>query len=440
MIVKKIKNILDDEHFGEILKGTSIVFILRIVSSIIAFFLTFIIVKQLGAEKSGYYFFIISFLMFLSSFASFGLFNAMLKEVSIHKNNNNYISNLMTRAIIIIAIGTFSTGLIIYIYNLISIKYGFVNDIINNYIYIIIFSLFPFTFLFLFSNYFQAVKKLILSMIMLNLGYQFIMLSCLTIYQITTTEDLLFIFDIAIILILILGFYILYFKHKSKILLTTDKTFFSLLSLSVPMMIAQIVSQINNFSGQLLLSIYTTPTEISLFSVSMRIAILMTFLIMAVNRVVAPKFAILYKESNLSKLEEVVMFSNRLLLFFSLPILIIIIIFGKEILGIFGPEFESAYYVLLIITVGQFIASISGTVVFLLQMTGSEKVIRNNIIISTSMSILVGIIIVPLYGILGAAIMTLISLSTVNLLSSYKAYKILGINPLKLFKIKGNIQ
>ncbi len=435
----KLINILNDKHFGEILRGTALVFIIRILASIITFLLTLIIVKQLGAEKSGAYFFIISFLMFLGAFSSFGLFNAVLKEVSINKENSQYTSNIMTKAIILIFIGSVMSSVMVYIYNYLSVQFNFVNPIINEYIFYIVLSLFPFTLTFLFSNYFQATKNLIISMIMLNFGYQSIMLLILTVYSISSTEELLRIFDISILIIVIIGFVIYFFRHKNSIKHTTDKTFQSLLFLSTPMMIAHIVSQLNNFSGQLLLSIYATPTDISLFAVSMRIAILMSFLIMAVNRIVAPKFAVLYKDGDIKKLEEVVLFSNKLLLFFSLPILIIIIVFGHEILNLFGSEFKNAYNVLVIVTSGQFIASLSGTVVFLLQMTGSEKVIRNNILISTLISLSFGLIIVPIYGVIGAAIMTFLSLVTVNLLSCYKAYKILGINPLKFFNIKGSI-
>lgn len=143
----------------------------------------------------------------------------------------------------------------------------------------------------------------------------------------------------------------------------------------------------------------------------------------------------MYHEGKIAELKKVVIFSNRLLAIVSFPMLIIIIIFGKQILNLFGDGFEDGYSALIVIAIGQFFASISGTVIFLLQMTGSEKIIRTNIIIATFSSIFLGLVLVPFYGLIGAAISTSFGLIFVNILACIKTYKILGINPLQLLKV-----
>lgn len=431
----KLKTLLKHEHYGEILKSSSIVLIIRIVAAVVTLLLTVLITNQLGAKESGSYFFILSFLTFLSSFASFGLFNALLKEIAIHSKQLISKSAIMTKSVVLVFCGTIITGILFFIFNQISIYLGYEHAIINTYYFNIIFILFPFILTFLFSNYYQATKNIVISMFMLNFGYQLLMLIILYIHKIKTTEELLLIFDISVVSVVLMGL-IIYIVKGGRFTLQGDKTFKALLALSTPMMVAHIVSQINSFSGIMLLSIFADEVAISYYAVSLRIALLMSFLIIAVNKIVAPKFAILYHERKIAELKKVVIFSNRLLAIVSFPMLVIIIIFGKQILNLFGDGFEDGYSALIFIAIGQFFASVSGTVIFLLQMTGSEKVIRTNIIIATFSSIFLGLVLVPLYGLLGAAIATSFGLILVNLLACIQAYKILGINPLQLFEVQ----
>ncbi len=430
----KIKNLFNNEHYLDIVKSGGIVLVIRILAALIALALTATITNQFGAQQAGNYFFIIAFLSFLASFASFGLFNALLKEVSIYGESLINRSSIMIKSIIIVCVGTIITSFLLYIFNEFSSYLGYEHVIINTYLTSIIYILFPFTLTFLLSNYFQATKNMIISMFMLNFGYQLFMIIILFLYHIQTIQELLFVFDISIIMVALIGIYS-YFRYGGQCTIGGDKTFKSLLILSMPMMTAHIVSQINSFSGLMFLSIFSDETSLGYYGVALRIALIMSFLIMSVNKVVAPKFATLYHDGKIFELKKVVIFSNRLLLLTSLPILLIIIIFGKEILHLFGDGFENAYSALVIIAVGQFFASVSGTVVFLLQMTGSEKIIRNNIIIATLFNMVLGFILVPYLGLIGASIATSTGLISVNVLASFKANRILGINPLLIFKV-----
>lgn len=90
------KKIISNDNYTDILKGAGIAFALKVLGALIS--LTLLIARTLGVEQSGYYFFIISTLLFLSAISSFGLFNAVLKEASIN-------SDLMSRAITVIVLG-----------------------------------------------------------------------------------------------------------------------------------------------------------------------------------------------------------------------------------------------------------------------------------------------------------------------------------------------
>ena len=81
-------------------------------------------------------------------------------------------------------------------------------------------------------------------------------------------------------------------------------------------------------------------------------------------------------------------------------------------MGLFGDEFLYGKWVLIFLCITQFITFCSGSVGPILQMTGNEKVFRNINIIATIINIFSNIILIPKYGINGAAISYLIRFFT----------------------------
>ena len=215
-------------------------------------------------------------------------------------------------------------------------------------------------------------------MLTMNMGYQVLLLVSIVTFGINSIGPLLSVFVKSLYFIALLIILWYFFKDKNRVSFKGEITFLNLIMLARPMMIGGIVFQINNFVGQLLLSIYSKPENISYFAVIMRVGIIMSFVFLAIMRVTTPKIAFFYKERKINELEDVIIFSNRIMIIVSTMLLFFIIIFGKNILSLFGNDFLSAYPMLIIIIVGQYIAANTGISVFILQMTGYQKINRNN--------------------------------------------------------------
>ena len=86
-----------------------------------------------------------------------------------------------------------------------------------------------------------------------------------------------------------------------------------------------------------------------------------------------------------------------------------------------------------VLVLGQFVNVITGSVGYILQMTGYEKVVRNNVCISTAIMLAGGGLFIPLFGITGAAWVTSISIAIQNLLCVYHVKKTFGFNTLNIF-------
>lgn len=414
-----------NSDFKYVFKNSIYMFLLKISGAIITFGFTMQLTRQLGAEESGYYFYIISLLALLASFSSLGFNSSILKITSIIKDPAIIKSKLFDVSLIC-TLSSIIISLIVWL--------GFTYLLkVEAYYFFAVICLPPFVLSQMFSSYYQSIGKTFLSSIYLNLFYQVVLLSYLFFFEITEVEQVFNVLSISLYLIIIIFVIVNLVKlREAEYTFSGKAEIKQMLLLSLPMMLAQIISQINNFSGQFLMNIYGTSTDISLYSVAMRIAVLISFISSAVSRVSASKFAILYANNQMEELKLLVLKSNKILFFMSFPMFLFVVLFGEFILSFFGTEFIEAYYILVLLSAGQFISSICGSVFYLLQMTGNEKEMMLIIIISTCSSIILGFILVPIYGMYGAAIMTFVTLLLNCLISCYKAYKNIGFNPLNI--------
>ncbi|MBK9638980.1 MAG: polysaccharide biosynthesis C-terminal domain-containing protein [Bacteroidetes bacterium] len=115
-----------------------------------------------------------------------------------------------------------------------------------------------------------------------------------------------------------------------------------------------------------------------------------------------------------------------MLFYATLPFTLLICIFPDWILSFFGSDFKQASTALIILSIGNFFSSITGSVGILLQMTGHQKSYNNIILCAAITSIILNIILVPRIGITGAAISSAIAKIIQNLAGSIYVYKKFG--------------
>lgn len=164
-----------------------------------------------------------------------------------------------------------------------------------------------------------------------------------------------------------------------------------------------------------------------IYDIVRRGAALVSFVLMAVNMPLAPTVASLYARGEMERLQQVVMKSARVALFGSLPIAIGIIIFGRWILLLFGVEFTGGSTAIAIMSLGQLVNAGMGSVALLLNMTGHERDTARGGGIATVTNVALNAILIPVWGVEGAAAANAISIAIWNSLLAIWVYKKLGI-------------
>lgn len=177
----------------------------------------------------------------------------------------------------------------------------------------------------------------------------------------------------------------------------------------------------------LIAGVLLDSADLGVFKSAERLAFLTTFVLLVINAILPPRFASLYRESAFLDLIALVRNGALLGLALASPWLVICLIFPQALLAMFGEEFTQGGNVLRIIALAQIVNVATGSVGFLLNMTGHEKLMRNVAFISSALSLIALCALIPLLGILGAALGVSLALVMQNCMALIYAWRKLGV-------------
>ncbi len=182
-----------------------------------------------------------------------------------------------------------------------------------------------------------------------------------------------------------------------------------------------------NWTATVLLGVWGTSADVGIFSMASRTAALISFILMAMNSILAPKFAALYIKGEIETLGRTARNAAALVTLIVSPIFLLFILFPDLIMGLFGKKFIGGSELLVILSAGQFVNVITGSVACLLVMTGHERLQRNIMVISLVLNVLLSAVLIPQLGTTGASIAVAVTLSVQNLIAAGMVKRKLGI-------------
>jgi|SaaInlStandDraft_1057018.scaffolds.fasta_scaffold01690_5 O-antigen/teichoic acid export membrane protein len=424
-----IKNLL----FKQLLNKSIVAFTIKILGAFIGLAASFYLTKILGSEQSGLYFLALSFMTFPVALCALGLNNTVLKLISSFYTEGNWgaINSVTSKSILwVFSASVIFSCLIFYNAEYIA-TVVFSKSALEPALKFIAFSLI-FTCVFnLYGHIIQAVRRLKSSMIIMGVSHNLFLIITLTLIVNVSLKSAAIAYSISAFFTMLVGMFV-WLKLKEPVPKANVSTYL-IISTCTPMLVIQLFAQINAQAGTIMLGVWHTPESVAFYVISVKIAALISFILMAVNRVVGPDFSSLYAMGDINKLAKTVQYSTALMVIFSLPLLLLFLIAPGTILGIFGEDFREAKNVLRILAVAQFFYVASGNVNLLLQMTGHANILRNNILISSLVAVLLGLFLIPSYGVHGAGITTALALTVSNILSCYKVHSLLKINIIRFW-------
>ncbi len=432
-----------EKHFNEVVKGGAKVFIAKGLISLITLLTTIVMARYYGADIIGYVAIIGSTIGILSTLALLGHQTSVLRLIPefIEKYCYGSTYQLYKKIAFIICVGTllisllFLSSLDILLANVFhqpELKIPFFISVI----FLIVFVLQSYT-----LQVIRALKEIhfyIFNMIALPVLNLLILVFVTIFFYQPFNPIYTKIVATLCILLLSLLFIHYFFKTRSNLVSSHMETgSWTLLSISLPMLLASSLRVFMGHIDVLMLASYRSSEEVGLYSIAIKLSLFSTIVIQSVNTIAAPKFSELYHSHQLEKLTEIVNKSAKLIFILVSPIIVILFLFGKDIISlIFGVEFIDSNTALLILLVGFYCASIFGPNSLFLSMTGDQNILLVIISFTFLLNILLNILLIQKFGVLGAAFATSISLIFKNIFSTLYILKKHQINT-SIFNFKG---
>lgn len=207
-------------------------------------------------------------------------------------------------------------------------------------------------------------------------------------------------------------------------IVTKPAGFASLLQTSTPMLITGSVFFILGWADNIFLGIFRTEYEVGIYDTAFKIAAAPAMVLVAINAIQAPVFSNLFHQGEMNKLRLNVQKGSKLLFYTSVPVCLVIWLFPEFLLGIFGEQFKAGSTALIILAGGNLVNSLTGSVGVLLQMTGKQKQYNYIILSAAGLNIALNVVLIPLYGINGAAIASASSKILQNCVAAWYVHKV----------------
>lgn len=186
-----------------------------------------------------------------------------------------------------------------------------------------------------------------------------------------------------------------------------------------------------------MLGVFATPADVGVYQVAMSGAALVIVGLGAVNLVVAPQFARLHASGNRAALQRIVTQSARIVALLALPAVIVLVLFGAQlVVWVFGSDYAGAATPLSVLAIGQFVNAFFGSAGVLLNMANHERAAARGLMVAAVLNVVLNVLLIPRFGVTGAAVATTISLVVWNVLLWRSAARLLGVDTLASARIK----
>ena len=427
-----------DGNMREVLSKSLAAYIIKVASAGLSFTFNVVIARALGAQGAGVYFLALTVVTILSVMTRMGLDNTVLRltAASLVEKNWSRVKGIYQQSLQLCLFVSLTISLLTFIVAPWLAKTVFNESELIMPLRWMSLAITPMALIVLYAQFLKGLRRTGEAVMVQSLFIQILSLLLLFLFVPSLKgTGAVYAYVIASILTCIIAWWLWWRATPLMRSVVASKNIQELLISSIPLFWSTAFQQITLWSSTLMLGAFSSSDQVGIFGVANRTTLLVSLVLIAVNSISAPKFAALYKEGKMLQLEKMAKHSAKLMTLMTLPFAIIFILFSNKIMSIFGAQFSQGASLLVILTIGQFVNVASGSVGFVLMMTGHERLMRNNMAFCAFLNIVLNSILIPIYGALGAAITSAIVLILQNVIAAIMIRRVLGIWILPVPKI-----
>lgn len=409
-----------DSQVKELLTGSLTAFILKVSATILVLGMNAYLTRQLGAEQTGIFFLALTLISIATITSRLGMDDAMVRTIASRAGKHKWaeVAGVFQQGLRLVFTGTIIFIGLIWILAAPLAEKVFHKPDLAPVLQTLKFMILPVAFIMLIGESFRGLKKIAQAITIQQLIHPLFIIGSLILFGgLSTLSDFshLFVFSTSLTAIIAFAFWNLnnrHIRYKEQTMKMTE-----LLKICRPLLLITIMNLVLLWTGTIIVGIYSNSADVGIYNIATRIARLTNFMLISINTIAAPKFAELYYENQQETLKNTAINVTRLMILVTLPLLMVFMFFPTNIMAVFGEQFASGGHILRILAIGQFINVFSGSVSFLLIMSSNEKLLRNNIVFVAVFNVVISLLLVPRYGMTGAAIASSLSMLIQNIVS-----------------------
>jgi O-antigen/teichoic acid export membrane protein len=198
---------------------------------------------------------------------------------------------------------------------------------------------------------------------------------------------------------------------------------------SVSMLVSTLTEYVNAWIAIALAGVLLTGEEVGIYSAAARTAAVAAVVYVAFDGIFAPIVADLHRRGLLEELNYLYKEVSRWIFTSGLLVFSVMALLSRDIMAVFGQDFVSGWVVLIIIAVSQLFSSSIGATNRVLSMTGHQNVLMLATVGAAATALVGSAILIPVYGILGAAWATAASIVLSNAITLAAIYRRMNLWP-----------
>ena len=205
---------------------------------------------------------------------------------------------------------------------------------------------------------------------------------------------------------------------------------FSLIKFSLPLFASTALSYLVYQIDTLMLGYYMTADMVGIYNGAFIFSVFLASFLHAIGVIYMPVASTFVARGQHAELQVVYRSATKWLFLATLPLFLILFMFPRTVLDmILGGRYSEAAVALQLLCVGEFVSTLVGPTAMTLVAYGRANLLMLKSAIALAADVILNILLIPRFGITGAALASCIALALANIVETLLIYFIYGIHP-----------
>jgi len=203
-----------------------------------------------------------------------------------------------------------------------------------------------------------------------------------------------------------------------------------LLVLSLPLLINGVLNLFMTWTDTLMLGYYKTAEIVGLYNGAVPVAQMISVILMSTTFMYVPIISKLYSKGKMVEMRRSYAVLTKWVFSATLPGFFLVFLFPSAVLTVlFGAEYSASAAALQILALGFFVHTFLGPNGMTMIALGKTRILMWFSGISVIVNVVLNVLLIPQFGMAGAAVASVATLTAANVLTSLKIYQYSGIHP-----------